>query len=227
MKDLLETEDVYAVTGKRLVKLVGTAQDRAEVKTGWAKRVAGGYSDLITADTIDIEVDAGQFGSDALTLETTGAPAVAPALHVYVGRQGTSSDFAIVRSADIAFERNQPNAPEFHGVSPDTDLARYIKATVAKPGAVQAVSAVDPVSYDRDDTTMCPDGTYSTDWGARAKSTYELFDVEAPSASTGRRARAMRPCRTSTKLWRRFWRGRRHLSRFCWSKILTWYWARC
>ncbi len=42
---------------------------------------------------------------------------------------------------------------------------------------IQQVSDAAQVTYDRDGTSMCPDGTFSRDWGSRVLSVYEQFDL--------------------------------------------------
>jgi hypothetical protein len=169
LTDLMEGFEVYAVVGERKVRTVGTVQDQHQVMALWAKVINGGYADLLTAAIIDLEVDPAQFGTNTFLLETIADPSNNPTVHIYFGSQ---EDFLLVPSRDIHFERNSPQV-----VGDDTDLIRYIKTPVSKPGAAQAPADVTAATYDRDDTTMCPDGTLSRTWGDRALSTYEYLDI--------------------------------------------------
>ena len=86
------------------------------------------------------------------------------------------------RTDALQFERAGANAPidPATGESSDTGLVRYFRTPVGKPTGTQQVSDAAQAEYDRDDTTMCPDGTFSRDWGARVLTTCEQFDLGVP-----------------------------------------------
>src|SRR6185369_4549012 len=81
------------------------------------------------------------------------------------------------------FERNASNSPPRSLA--DVDLKRYVRAPVGTHTSMQDVTDATPVYYDRDDTTMCANGTFSHDWGAAAETTYELFNVEGGAQVDG------------------------------------------
>jgi len=166
--------DIYGVAARRSVRLGGTPSNVHQVNTQWLRKVLDGYLAAVSADVYDIEIVAEAFGTEALELETVADPQQGPTENIYFGEK---EDFAIVGSDSIQFERNAPNPPNNpDGSNPDTDLMRYVKVAVGSPFDDQLLADVDPVIYDRDDTTMSPDGTFDPDWGARAWTTYELFD---------------------------------------------------
>jgi hypothetical protein len=175
LSELLEEQEVYAVVGQRLVKLVGVTNDEHQVLSPWLKKVPSGYTDLLTDTVIDIEVSGAQFATDDLELETIAADGKHPAKHVYFGlykEDGEINDFCFVQSSDIKFDQNTGNAPS----SGDTELKRYVKTPVFKGEFDQSVADVSAIIYDRDDPTMCADGTYTRE-GARPESVYEAIDT--------------------------------------------------
>ncbi|HMP83062.1 MAG TPA: phage tail protein [Verrucomicrobiota bacterium] len=174
----------YAVSCARLLKTVGGNYDQHQVKSLWLPGVTGGH--IVRAGTLDIEVETGltAFAADPLTLETTSDPGRFPCQYVYLGRR---EDFCVWASARIAFERELPNGGRsrvrvgktYQWVENDTELKRHIKALTFNARAEQSLDDTAANVYDRDDTTMSPDGTFTTDWGRRAPTLAELFDVVA------------------------------------------------
>lgn len=167
--ELVKQHDVLCVVGERKYKSVGAVQNVHQVLAPWMVRPADGRFELVTAEVIDIEMTGAQFDTDDLTLETLGDIANYPTLHVYFGLQ---PQFLIFPTYTLQIERDGANA------SDDTDLIRYFKATVANHKNEEVPADVTPVTYDRDDVTMSPEGTFSRDWGARAKTAYEVMDEQ-------------------------------------------------
>jgi hypothetical protein len=169
LQALIETSpDTFCVVGRRNVRTVGIIKSEHQVLSPWLKVVNGGYSNQFSANTWDIEVQGAFFGTDDLRLEGASADGYFPCTHVFFGRQ---TDFFIY-SGTFAFESMAPNDRR------DTDLKRYIRVPVATHTSEQAPTDATPVSYDRDDTTMCADGTFSQEWGAAGETTYEMLNVE-------------------------------------------------
>jgi len=174
--------EFFFVAARRIVRETGSIQDEHQVDGLWCQKIESGYLWPVNSVVWDLEVSAAAaFGSLPLLLETIANPGNYPTLHCYLGRR---DDFAIVTSDTINFERPGPNAPDLgsivsHG-SPvlkyDTDLKRIVKVTVANFSKEQQLSDALAVSYDRDDPAMCAAGTFSTTWGAKALTGYELFD---------------------------------------------------
>lgn len=161
--------DVYAVVVGRSVKTVGSVNDEHQVESLWLAKVRGGRFELVSDTVIDIEVEGAQFGSDDLLLETAGDDGRFPGVHVYFG---TLAEFFVYPTSTIAFEANAGN-----DVS-DTGLVRYIKTPVGNHLNQEALADVTAVTFDRNDSSMCPNGTFSREWGAAAVTAYEIFNVE-------------------------------------------------
>jgi hypothetical protein len=180
----LNSAEFYFVAARRIVKEVGSPQDEHQVDGVWCQKIENGYFLPQSATVYDIEVSDEAFGSLGLALETIAAPGNFPTLHCYLGRK---DDFAVVVSDAIQFERGGANAPAIGGLSLithgtllltyDGNLKRIVKATVGNYAGEQEISDVVSTYYDRDDTTMCPDGTFERDWGEFAPTGYELFDT--------------------------------------------------
>jgi hypothetical protein len=166
------------VTGHRKVRQAGTPSDSHELAGLWGSKVESGYFEAVDETLHDIEVSAPLYGSEEIKEETIADPANSPTQHMYLGSR---DDFFVFVTDSIAFERNLPNAPvnPATGVSPDTDLERLVKVTVANHKNEEELPDVDAVEFDRNDTTMNQGGTYTPDWGERALTTYELFDLVA------------------------------------------------
>lgn len=164
-----ESVDLYLVVGQRLWKTVGTVKDQHQVLSPWLQRVDEGRFEIVESLIIDLEVEGGFFATDDLLLETLGSDGKYPALNAYFGRV---SDFAIYQSGHLYFERVGQNYLN------DVAFVRGIKVTTSNHKNAQGIGDVDAVTYDRDLTTMCADGTYSRDWGVVARSTYEFYDTE-------------------------------------------------
>lgn len=176
----------YLVSARRLVRLATTPTDQHQCDGIWAQKVQGGYAMPAADLMLDIEVQDNVFDSVALAFETSGAAGSYPCEHVYFGRL---EDFALYPSSSLRFEDAGGNAPVLWDGStstdPDADRKRYVKATTFHARAEQAVVDVTATVYDRNDTTMCPDGTYSVTWGDYAPTLYELFDILAGGKALG------------------------------------------
>ncbi len=165
-----EAVTFYAVVGRRDWKTVGTTKNEHEVLSPWMVVVSGGIFDLISDTVIDIEVTGGSFGTDDLSLETLADDSISPTLHIYFGRE---KDFVIYPSSTIYFDRPAGNSLS------DPGFVRYIKTPIENHLDSQDLDDVTAAEYDRDDLSMCPDGTYSTEWGPRAKTCYEVYDEQS------------------------------------------------
>lgn len=176
MEVAMGSANYYFVTGERTVRLSGTPSDSHLVPSLWGQRAASGYLVAVGADMFDIEVKVAAFGTDPLSLETVASPATSPTQHIYFA---SKDNFAIVPTSEINFQRPGPNAPvdPATGLSPDTALKRRVKVTRTTFKQSNTLADVLEAYYDRDDTTMSPDGTYSPDWGRRAPTFYEAVDL--------------------------------------------------
>lgn len=177
--DLSGTEEVefFGVLGQRRVSLVA-GTDTESLSSLWVKRTESGYFAAVGADMFDIEVTVGLFSGDSPAYETPVLPAHAPGLHCYFGKM---SDFSIVTSDSIYFERAGVNSPvnPTTGTSLDTDLRRFVKVLQSNGVNQEAIADATEIYFDRDDTTQDPGGTYSESWGPRALSLAELYNVLA------------------------------------------------
>lgn len=168
----------YAVVGQRLFRR-SPLKDEHQVMALWFSNVVGGHVNAGADRIIDLEVAGGTFGTPDLVPEGEGADGRYPTAHIYFGRQ---EDFLIHRTDALQFERAGANAPidPTTGESLDTGLVRYLRTPVGKPKRIQQVSDAGQVAYDRDGTSMCPDGTFSRDWGSRVLETAEQLDLGVP-----------------------------------------------
>lgn len=167
-----------SVSGYRQVKLAGTPSDVHQLVGLWGIKVESGYYAVVDSDMHDIEMQSPYFGSPAMLLETVAAPANSPTERIFLGAR---DDFFVFPTDSISFERNTPNAPinPQTGLSADTDLKRKFKVTAANHKQEQTLAEAVEVNFDRNDSTMNSGGTYTPDWGIRAKTTYELYDLLA------------------------------------------------
>ena len=180
---LSDGADFFAAVGRRLYKTVGTPIDEHQVDVLWFRGVAGGYLNPISATEIEMEFEGAAFGSDLAAMETESEDGNYPTLHIYVGRE---VDFTFVRGSSFYFERLHGNAPVIYGAGgvplpydADTDRKRYIAAPTYNAARAQEIVDAGVTVYDRDDTMMCPDGTYDNDWGARVPTLAERYDAAA------------------------------------------------
>jgi hypothetical protein len=67
----------------------------------------------------------------------------------------------------------------------DTALVRYVKVVTGTRRELQELEDVTASTYDRDDTTMCPDGTLSQQWGALVLTLYETYDISGAALAFG------------------------------------------
>ena len=180
-------DDFYFAVGRRLFKATGSTINQHQVDALWLKKQKEGFYGYAAATILNVEVTDAAFGSTALALETTAGQGNYPTEHVYGGRR---ADFMIFTTNTLVFEENVGGAPLLwrpgSGTSnADTAKVRYIKTPVFNFAGEQSVSAVTAATYDRDLTTMSPNGTYSNEWGARVPTTYELFDDAGGAAVQG------------------------------------------
>lgn len=178
-----ESVELYAVAIRRLWKTTGTTIDRHELDALWMLTVSGGHVRKASTTEVEIEVTGAAFGSEEAVLETLSSNGVFPGEKIYLGRR---EDFLIHPARVINFERFGQNSKGYRRYtsegfeqveSGDTDLKRYVKAPVYSATRDQSLDDVTASVYDRNDTTMNPDGTYSVEWGDRAPSLPELFDA--------------------------------------------------
>lgn len=167
-----------AVSGYRRVKTAGTPSNSHEMVGLWAIKVESGYFASVDADMHDIEMQSPYFNSPAMLLETLANPAQSPTERIFLGAR---NDFFVLPTDTINFERNEGNAPinPQTGLSEDTDWKRRFKVTAANHKQEQTLAQVSEVILDRNDPTMNGGGTYTPDWGSKALTTYELYDLLA------------------------------------------------
>ena len=168
IRSLIEDGDkVFFVAARRLYKQTGTPIDEHQMDGLWFQGQVNGRAEPVDGLIYDIEVSAGAFDAPEPTLETTAGQANYPTLTLYAGRK---KDFVIRRDKDRYFERLQGNGSNYWAdgvlLNQDTDLVRYIKVVTGTKKELQDLADVAATTYDRDDTTMCPDGTLSREWGA-------------------------------------------------------------
>ncbi len=144
--------------------------DEHQAVTLWGRKQPGGRLLPVAPGVFDIEVTDAEYGTPNWALETADAEGQYPTQFVYFGH---ISRFAIITTNAFAFDRELAN-----GIG-DTDLKRYVKAPIGNGASLQSLSDVTAVTFDRNDATMCPDGTLSRDWGVRAFTGYEYFDLAA------------------------------------------------
>lgn len=179
-----EANDIYAVTGQRRVRTIGTASDEHKVMPIWLKKVQDGYFAAISDTIFEAEFTSGEFGAGDVVVETLAAAGTIPTDAIYIGRL---EEFPIVRSDHLNFDTYGGNYFPRNPYPGDTDQIRYVKVLLANTRLKQTLNDVDPVTYDRDDFTMQggvapspitnPGGTYDPDWGDRSLATSELADL--------------------------------------------------
>ncbi len=173
---LEDSGEFYCCVGRRKYKSVGTPIDQHQVDVLWFQAVADGYKAAISATELELEFTSGALGSAEPSLETLAVQGVYPTLHCYVGRK---ADFSIV-TGSMYFERAGGNASwlwrQAGLYSPDTEWKRYVCAPTYNVVDAQELTAAGVNTYDRNDTTMCPSGTFGTDWGARVETLAERMD---------------------------------------------------
>lgn len=161
-----EAPEVFAVIGVR--KWPSLVPD---MLSPWMRLTPGGTFNLISPTVVEIEIDGGgRFGSDPISLEDEVSEGRYPTQHIYFGRV---EDFGIYATDVLNFDRNLGNAVT------DTGLLRYIKTPLENTTEAQSTTDVAAVTYDRNDFTASPQGTYSRDWGTAVTSAYEVLDVSA------------------------------------------------
>lgn len=179
-----EANDIYAVSGQRTVRTIGTTSDVHEVMPIWFKKVQDGYFAALSETVFEAEFTSGEFDAGAVLLETVAAAGTLPTEVAYVGR---IEEFPIVKDDIIKFARYGGNYLPRNPFPGDTDMIRYVKVLLANTRVKQTLNDVDAVTYDRDDYTMQggvppvpitdPGGTYDPTWGAKAFGTSELADL--------------------------------------------------
>jgi len=152
----------FGLIGMTGWRLLADATNQHQVAGLWFSRFAGGYFAQPAANTFDIEVTHGRFGSAPIRLQRGATPANNPTEAVYFGRE---SDFAIFRSEEMNFASPGGNA------AGDTDQKRRVKVTTHDD-----LEGATEVYLDRNDLTMSPGGTYSHEWGVRALPLAEYAD---------------------------------------------------
>lgn len=174
--------DFYAAVGRRLYKSAGSSLDQHQVDVIWLQAVNDGYVNAISATELEMEFTGGAFGSTSPAYETLGSNGNQPTLHIYIGRVvvGGADDFLML-AGNVNFERAGPNSKPIFRINgivqPDTDWKRHIRTPTFHLLDKQALLDSGKNIFDRNDTTMCPNGTYDTDWGERIEPLAELYDA--------------------------------------------------
>lgn len=179
-------KDVYFVTAERLWQTFGSTQDQHQAFGLWLQAVQGGNYTVISPLVYDIEVSDSAFGSDPPTLETASLPGKYPCSVLFAGKK---DEFFIKAGSSIHFSANIGNGSNFWsgGVlhNTDVDLTRYFKVAFGTAQETQDIADVTASTFDRDDPTMCPDGTLSIKWGSRVPTLYEQYDRAAIADAFG------------------------------------------
>lgn len=168
---ITERGSINSVVGERAYKTVGVPKNVHQVLSPWQTTVTAGRFVALGSRVYDIELQGGTYGTDNFVLETLADDAKYPTQHIYFGRQPT--DFFIYPTEHYWFALDVP------GGSGDVAYIRHIKATMKNHKAEQILSDVTDTTYARHDATMNPLGTYSRDWGALVKTTYQVYDEAA------------------------------------------------
>ena len=168
LSKVVSLPDVLAVVGERKYQTT-TPKDQHQVLSPWLLRPVDGRFTLLTSSIIDVELKDGEFSTDNLTLEDGVDDANYPTQHIYLGRL---EQFEIYPTNSLNLFRAGGNSRL------DSAEVRYFKAPVQNPFSAQGPSDVTAVTFSKLDTTMCPDGTFSRDWGSRAPTAYELLDQQ-------------------------------------------------
>lgn len=175
-----EGKSVYFVTARRLYKATGSAINQHQMDGLWCEVEANGRIEPVDGLLYDVEVSDEAFSSNALALETEAGQGNYPCVTCYAGRE---KDFHIWPMDNIRFERELPNGSEvwLDGSlqNEDTDLIRWFKVLMGTKTELQELADVTATTYDRDSTTMCPDGTLSNQWGSVVPTLYEAYDLAA------------------------------------------------
>ena len=173
-------DPLFLVVGARHYKTGSSAENEHQITALWLEKVQDGIIEQFSSDTWDMEFEGGSYGTDDLLLATGSTSGIHPTCHCYVGRV---DDFLLYgpRNNWLKFERNSGNSTynSRWNQNSDANLTRYFKAITGNSRGYELVADVTESTYDRNDTTMNPDGTYSIEWGERALTGYESFDRAA------------------------------------------------
>jgi hypothetical protein len=177
---IADGKKTFIITARRIYKSVGVPMDQHQTDGLWFFADNNGRCEPVSGLIYDIECTDAAENSAPLTLETAAAPANYPCAAAYAGK---SADFFAHRSDYLAFERNLPNGGTYWSkgvlLNKDTNLIRWIKVLFGTQKEIQKLEDATPITFDRDNTTMCPNGTYSVLWGNRVPTLYEAFDLAA------------------------------------------------
>lgn len=177
-----DNEDFMAITGRRVYKQTGSVINEHQTDGHWTEPDTAGLMTPVSTLIYDIEVSDAAFSSQGFALETTAGQGSYPTATIYFGRD---KDFVIKTPKDIYFERDSGNAQLvlLDGVvtNPDTDKKRWFKLLAMSNKEKQALADVTAFTFDRNDTAMSANGTYSRQWGNVVPTLYEAFDVSAGS----------------------------------------------
>lgn len=187
VRDLAESGDnIYFVTARRLFKATGSTINQHQTDGFWLLAELDGRIAAVEGLLYDVEVTDGHFQSEELTLETESSQANYPCTVCYAGRR---KDFVIRPMDGIRFARALPNGPNFwdNGVlyNKDTDLIRWFKVRCGNKQEMQELEDVTATTFDRDDTTMSPNGTFSIQWGAVVPTLDECYDISSYALAFG------------------------------------------
>ncbi len=178
---LQSSVEMYVAIAPREWKSVGSSVDEQQVASTWLLISGGGYLVLVSATVVEFEATSGAFASIAPALETLAGNGVYPPANIYMGRR---ADFMIHQSNSLNFARaagnqvagNVRKGGVWTAVAADTDWKRYLKATTFNVLEEQLIGDTTAAVYDRNDTTMSPEGTFTVAWGARVPTLAERYD---------------------------------------------------
>lgn len=166
----VEETDMVGMTGLRLFN---STTNQHQVFGIWFAKTEGGYFAQVSANVFDIEVTLAAYSSDPISFEHGATAGNYPTEAVYFGKE---EDFPIYtvkgRTGGIKFEKEGPN---YKG---DTDQKRRVRVTTSNRFNLTEIANATEVYYDRNDTTMCPAGTFSQTWGDRVFSLSEYTDLQ-------------------------------------------------
>lgn len=172
------------VAARRLYKSGEIDQHQADGL--WFYADNNGRCEPVEGLIYDIECTDSAENSSTLSLESPDTPGNYPCATAYAGKL---RDLFCYRSDYLAFERNLPNGGAYwsNGVllNRDTQLVRWIKVLFGTQKEIEKLEDATPVTFDRDNTTMCPNGTYSVQWGNRVPTLYEAYDLGAFANASG------------------------------------------
>jgi hypothetical protein len=165
-------QPILLVSAKRKYKAVGTPINEHQISGLWASHNYGDYYTKLEEDLYEIEMEGEALGSENFALETLTEEGRYPCVRQYMGTEG---GIPFCPKYNHTFKRNTAMSRL------DYYLLRYYKVCTGNAKKIQAETDVDAVLFHKLDFDMCPDGTFYDEmqWGDRAITTYEIYDIEA------------------------------------------------